>query len=277
MSQAGDIFQCAGPSGLEGDSPPRHSLLGARVDALTLEQLNTGIARCIEHGEKWIIANHNMNSLRLIHRHPPMRRFYDQAALVHIDGMPLVLLARILGIPLRRDHRVTYVDWTGPLMARAAAEEWRVFYLGGKPGIAEHAASRLREQYPGLQLRTRHGWFDPVPGSPDDAAIVAEIADWRPHILMVGMGMPRQEWWISDHLRSLRANVILPCGAAFDYVAGAVPTPPRWAGRLGLEWAFRLATEPTRLWKRYLLEPWFVAWLLACHLITRRRETLSDH
>ena len=80
---------------------------------------------------------------------------------------------------------------------------------------------------------------------------------------MVGMGMPLQEHWIAENYDKLGNAVILPCGAAIDYFAGAIPTPPRWAGRLGLEWLYRLLAEPTRLWKRYLIEPWFLLFLTA--------------
>jgi N-acetylglucosaminyldiphosphoundecaprenol N-acetyl-beta-D-mannosaminyltransferase len=79
---------------------------------------------------------------------------------------------------------------------------------------------------------------------------------------MVGMGMPRQEYWVLDNLRNIQANVILTAGACLDYVAKAAPTPPRWIGHLGLEWLYRLLSDPVRLWRRYLLEPWFILKLL---------------
>jgi N-acetylglucosaminyldiphosphoundecaprenol N-acetyl-beta-D-mannosaminyltransferase len=83
------------------------------------------------------------------------------------------------------------------------------------------------------------------------------------------MGMPRQEHWIVDHLDKLSVNVILNGGAALDYFAGVIPTPPRWAGRLGLEWLFRLMAEPRRLWFRYLVEPWFIAYRLVIDMVSR--------
>ena len=85
-----------------------------------------------------------------------------------------------------------------------------------------------------------------------------EIAQFHTDILMVGMGMPRQEHWIVDHLDRIPAHAILTAGACMDYVAGVVATPPRWMGRAGLEWLYRLGSEPGRLWRRYLLEPWHV-------------------
>lgn len=118
--------------------------------------------------------------------------------------------------------------------------------------MAALAAERLHQQYPALQIATRDGYFQPE----DNMAVLAEIANFQPHVLMVGMGMPRQEHWILENLDNLSANAILAVGACFDYVAGVIPTPPRWMGRVGLEWLYRFYSEPSRLARRYLLEPW---------------------
>ena len=97
--------------------------------------------------------------------------------------------------------------------------------------------------------------------------MMAAIKEYRPHLLILGMGMPRQEHWLFDHLEQLPETAILNAGAAIDYVAGAVRTPPRWAGRFGLEWLFRLAAEPDRLWRRYLVEPWYILGLFLRDLV----------
>lgn len=235
-----------------------YSLLGVWVNALTISDLNALIAEAVKKGERWVIANHNLNSLRLYHEDAKMREFYDRADYIHVDGMPLILLGRLLKLPLRREHRVTYADWIYPLMAEAAQQGWRVFYLGSKPGVAQQGAEILGRKYLGLQIATADGYFDARPDSSDNQAVLEMINSYQPAVLMVGMGMPRQEHWLVDNLDRLRVNAILPAGAAMDYVAGAVPTPPRWAGRWGLEWLFRLVSEPKRLWRRYLVDPWFV-------------------
>lgn len=201
-----------------------------------------------------MIANHNLHSIYLARRDPQMRAYYAAARAAHIDGMALVVWGRLLGYPLRREQRVTYIDWIRPLMAAAARHDWRVFHVGGRPGVGERAAETLRREVPGLQLRTHHGYFDPQVDEIE--RLLSEIADERPNLLLVGMGMPRQERWVVENLGRLQANVILTCGACFDYLAGVVPTPPRWVAGLGLEWLYRLLSEPRRLWRRYLLEPW---------------------
>ena len=102
------------------------------------------------------------------------------------------------------------------------------------------------------------GYFDATPGSLGNTAVLAAIKDFAPHVLFVGMGMPRQELWIADNLASLPLVPILPVGAAFDYEAGVQKAAPRWMGRLGVEWLFRLFADPKRLFARYCIEPWFL-------------------
>jgi N-acetylglucosaminyldiphosphoundecaprenol N-acetyl-beta-D-mannosaminyltransferase len=237
---------------------PSYSLLGIQVNGLTIPELNSLIAEAVERHQKWIIANHNQHSLYCYYHDPKMQAFYTKADYVHVDGMALVFLGKLLGLPLRREHRVTYADWVWPLIAEAAQRGWRVFYLGSKPGVAEQGASILREKFTGLQIATAHGYFDVCPDSQENRAILAKINAYQPNVLMVGMSMPRQEHWILDNLEHINTNAILTSGACLDYVAGAIPTPPRWMGRFGLEWLYRLLSEPKRLWKRYLLEPWFI-------------------
>ncbi|MHC0062156.1 WecB/TagA/CpsF family glycosyltransferase [Nostoc sp. UIC 10890] len=238
-----------------------YKLLGAKVDALSMLDLNLLIEESIDKNKKWIIANHNLHSLYLFHNDPKMQAFYAKAEYTHIDGMPLVLIGKLLGFPIKREQRVTYADWVWSLMAEAANKGWRIFYLGSKPGVAEKGVSILCHKFPGLQIACAHGYIDMDKDSQENLATLAAINAYKPHILMVGMGMPRQEHWISENLEHIHTNTILTSGACMDYVAGVVPTPPRWMGRVGLEWLYRLLSEPKRLWRRYLLEPWFVGTL----------------
>jgi N-acetylglucosaminyldiphosphoundecaprenol N-acetyl-beta-D-mannosaminyltransferase len=247
----------------------RVTILGVQVDALSISQLNVIIKDAIDTNKRVIIANHNLHSIYLYHHDNKMRAYYAVADHIYVDGMAIVGLARLLGLPLRRNNRVTFVDWMAPFAAAAAEHGWRIFFLGSKPGVGERGAEVLRHSYPGLQIQTAHGFFNPDPYSQEDKAVVARILTWRPHILITGMGMPRQEHWIMDHLNNLSANIILNSGAALDYFAGAIPTPPRWAGRCGLEWFFRLIAEPRRLWSRYLVEPWFLAYKLIAEIFSR--------
>jgi N-acetylglucosaminyldiphosphoundecaprenol N-acetyl-beta-D-mannosaminyltransferase len=251
-----------------------YPIFDTRVDALTIEDLHARIAESIRSGSRRIFTSHNLHSLYLHGCDDKLRTFYQLADYIRIDGMAVVLLGRLLGLPLERRHRVTWVDWLPLFMAEAAKGAWRVFYLGSKPGVADRAAAVLRARWPDLHLATAHGYFDPQSNSRECLAVVNAINAFHPHILMVGMGMPLQQHWVLDNYERLAVNVITTSGAALDYVAGEISTPPRWSGQLGLEWVFRLAAEPRRLAGRYMVEPWYILPLLAKHLVGRRRSRL---
>ena len=248
---------------------PSYTLLGVRVDALTEEGLSALIREAAAEGRRYLIANHNLHSLYLYHHDPAFRRLYERADYVHIDGMPLVWAGRLLGHGLTRENRLTSVDWLPRVLKTCAEEGLRLFFLGSKPGVPEKAVARFLEAAPGLQVRTRHGYFDAALGSPENEQVLRQINEYRPHALMVGMGMPRQERWLLENLDRIEANTVWNLGAFMDYAADAVPTPPRWMARLGFEWLARLAAEPGRLWRRYLLEPPFALGLLAGDLARR--------
>jgi N-acetylglucosaminyldiphosphoundecaprenol N-acetyl-beta-D-mannosaminyltransferase len=269
MSSPKRVVEKRGSSTLDAHS---YHLLGVRVDALTTESLYAVIADAVEAGRREIIGNHNLHSIYLYHRDPKMRSFYAHARYVFIDGVPLVWVGRLLGYPLRREHRMTSIDWLRPMLPRAVARGWRILLVGGRPGVADRAASILRSEIPGLEIAGIHGYFDPRPGSEESEAVVAQVGSYRPDILCLGMGMPRQEHWIEDHLDRLEAKVILNLGGFMDLITGELPLPPRWLSRLGLEWLARLVSRPRQVWRRYLWEPWFLAPLLARDLWSRRRH-----
>ena len=246
-----------------------YRLVGIWINALSISDLNALIAEAVSSNQRWIIANHNFHSIHIYHQDAKMRAFYALADYIHADSMPLVFLAKLLGYPFQREHRVTYADWTPSLIEEAAQQNWRVFYLGSKPGVAQRGSKILQQKFPNLQIATADGYFDTRPDSQENKNLLAQINNFQPHVLMVGMSMPRQEHWVLDNIDGLSTNAILTAGAAMDYIAGEVPTPPRWAGRWGLEWLSRLIAEPNRLWHRYLVEPWFV---LALFIIERFKK-----
>ena len=237
-------------------APPRVRVLGAEVDVVTPRDMLRLTEALVEAGGPAVIANHNAHSLALSRRSEAMRAFYADADLVQIDSTPMILWARLLGLPVGREHRSTYLDWRDDFWRLANERGWRVFYLGGAPGVAQRACEALCRRWPGVTLGWRDGYFDARPGSADNRAVLKAIKTFQPDILFVGMGMPRQEEWIAANREALDRGVIFSVGAAFDYEAGVQKTPPRWSGRLGVEWLFRLVSQPVRLAHRYLVEPW---------------------
>jgi N-acetylglucosaminyldiphosphoundecaprenol N-acetyl-beta-D-mannosaminyltransferase len=234
---------------------PRERVLGVDVDRIELRELAALVTACARSGEHLWVANHNMHSAYLVLDDAEMRAWYEQADVVFVDGMSLVLASRLTGGQLRRAHRATLLDWMPSVLDDAARDGTVVFHLGGHPDWIEQGAAAWRAQHPGLQLHVHHGFFGP--DGTDD--VRAEIARVSPDLLLVGMGMPEQERWLARNAGRLAVPVIVTVGAFLGYAAGATATPPRWTGRLGLEWAWRLAADPRRLARRYLVEPFALA------------------
>ena len=235
---------------------PRLSLLGGQVDLITSGEMLRFVDIVAGAGGSAVIANHNGHSLFLMRRNRDLQAFFEDADVIQIDSTPMIAWGALLGLPVRGRHRSTYLDWRREFWPLANLRGWRVFYLGGGPGVAKLACNRLAAAWPNVILAAHDGYFDASADSSANRKALGRIADFAPDILFVGMGMPRQEQWILDNRAHLTSGVIFSVGAAFDYEAGAQPIPPRWSGRLGLEWLFRLAGHPRRLGLRYLVEPW---------------------
>jgi len=255
---------------------PAYELLGVRAQPMTPAMLYDAIENAIQADRQCLIGNHNLHSVYLFHHNAKMRRFYELAHYIFVDGMPLIMAGRLLGMPVRREHRITSIDWLPELLVRAEANGWRILLLGSKPNVAARAAERLRRQYPGLLIEAEHGYFDADPGSAEGAAVLGRVNAYKPHILCVGMGMPRQEHWILDNRAHLGPCVVIALGAFMELLTGDLPVPPRWMGRAGLEWLYRLVANPRRVWRRYLVEPWSVVPYLVRDLAARRSRDAFD-
>ena len=236
------------------ETPYRLHLLGAEVDIVTPSGVMQFLAERIASGERGIVANHNFHSLCLYQKHAPMRAFYQRADLIEIDSTPLIAWARLLGYKVTTAHRSTYLDFRETFWDLVLKNGWRVYHVGGLPEHAELSRQAIVARYPDVQLYTHSGYFDIV-GAENDA-LLADLNEKAPHVVLIGMGMPRQEVWIERNYDRMPKSVILPVGGAFDYEAGVTYTPPRWTGRVGVEWLVRFIHEPSRLFDRYFVEPW---------------------
>jgi N-acetylglucosaminyldiphosphoundecaprenol N-acetyl-beta-D-mannosaminyltransferase len=246
---------------------PPVSLMGLEVNPISDAGVVSLVSDAIRNRYHIVVANHNLHSVYLWHREERMRLFYANADYTQIDGMALILLARFLGMPLKRADRAAVLDFF-PLLASMAVEQgWRIFYVGSRLGVAALGATLARQEYPGLNIRTHHGYLD----ADENKKVIAEINAYQPQILMVGMGMPKQEYWILENRDRIEANVIFPVGAFMDYRAGKIPTAPRWLASLYLEWAYRLLSEPRRLRRRYLVEPWYVVGQVMRHCYLQKK------
>jgi len=173
-----------------------------------------------------------------------------RADLVYCDGYGVRLAARFLHHPI--PHRMTGADWIWGLATLCELSGQPLYLLGSEPPVAREAAARLRRWYPRLDVvGAHHGFFEL--DSPHNERVIEDINAFRPAIVLVGMGTPKQELWVDRYADRLDGAVVWTVGALFDYVSGHMPRAPRWLADNGFEWIFRLAIEPQRMWRRYLL------------------------
>jgi N-acetylglucosaminyldiphosphoundecaprenol N-acetyl-beta-D-mannosaminyltransferase len=238
-------------------------VLGVRVDDATYEDLLAWVDEAVARGRPRQVVTVNPEMLVMAHDDAAFRRVLNGADLNVADGAGLMLAARLLGRRLRQ--RVTGSDGIYHLAGLCARRGYRLYLLGGGPGVARETARRLAEANPGLEVAGTYGG-SPRPG--EEEGIVARIRAEAPDLLLVAYGVPAEEKWIARNGQRLGVPVMVGVGGAFDFVAGVTRRAPAWMRRLGLEWLHRLAREPWR-WRRQLALPRFV--LLVVGQWLRRR------
>lgn len=236
-------------------------MLGVGVSALDMRMAVDQVTAWIEQAQRSYVCVTGVHGVMESQRDPRLRRIHNESGLTTPDGMPLVWAGRRAGAA--HMQRVYGPDLLLALSRRAAERGWTSFFYGGRAGVAETLSRRLTGRFPGLRTVGHLAPpFRPLTAE-EDAEVVARINAGRPDLLWVGLGAPRQERWMAAHMGRLRVPVMLGVGAAFDIHAGVQPQAPRWMRDRGLEWLYRLAREPRRLWRRYLFNnPRFVLEIL---------------
>lgn len=253
---------------------PRANILGVGVSAINMDMAVAAIDGWIRAGTPQYVCVTPVHSIMECYDDPEVRAIYNRAGLVTPDGMPVVWLAQRLGYPHVR--RVYGPDLMLAVCAHAAAQGYRHYFYGGAEGVAAELARILQTRFPGLAVA---GALSPpfrALSPEEDEAISAQIRDARPHIVWVGLGAPKQERWMAAHVGKVGAPVLIGVGAAFDFLTGRKPQAPRWMQRSGLEWLFRLASEPRRLFRRYLSANSRFIVLTALQLSGLRRFPIQD-
>jgi N-acetylglucosaminyldiphosphoundecaprenol N-acetyl-beta-D-mannosaminyltransferase len=230
---------------------PRVVLDGIALDACSERELvDTAVTAAAEGRGGWIVTV-NVDILRSLHDDQELKSLIAPATFVVADGMPLVWSARLAGTPLPERVTGASLIWS---LTRAAAGSLSVYILGGPPGVAALAAAALKRECPALRVA---GTSSPPMGFEHDEgefdAAVAAVVDASPDIVFAGFGFPKQEAVIARLRHELPQTWFLGCGAAVSFAAGVIPRAPAWMQRTGLEWVYRLRVEPTRLFRRYVV------------------------
>lgn len=229
-------------------------LFGLAFERVTLSEAVEQISLAARARNKGLVVTPNVDQIVRFREDPEMHQVYRDAMHVYADGMPIVWLSRMLdgaGLP----ERVTGADLLPAICRAAAARDYSVYFLGGDSGVAETAARRLCEANPTLRIA---GTDCPPWGFERDEAmsrrLIDRINESGADLLFLGVGAPKQEKWGHRYQPMLEVGPIVCVGAAFAFAAGVARRAPRILQQSGFEWCWRLAREPRRLWRRYLLD-----------------------
>jgi N-acetylglucosaminyldiphosphoundecaprenol N-acetyl-beta-D-mannosaminyltransferase len=243
----------------------RVRFLNGQFDPLTLPQTVDAIFSLLDTGRRGWLCTVNVAILMMMRADVRLQNFVDRAALVVADGQPLIWCAPWLDQTL--PERVAGVELVEAICERAARQRKRVYLLGATDMVVRTLAQRLREQYADLHVEYSDGYF-----TPDDAPVRAErVRASGADILFVGMGVPRQEYFLEEQWERLGVGMAIGVGGSFDVLAGTRARAPGWMQKTGLEWLFRLIQEPRRLFVRYLVTNTRFVWLVLCALLKKSR------
>jgi N-acetylglucosaminyldiphosphoundecaprenol N-acetyl-beta-D-mannosaminyltransferase len=227
-------------------------LLGRRVTCITSRSLIAAIDNACVARKKIVVANYNIHSFNMSVQFSWFYDFLQKADIAHCDGLGIIYALRFMGYQIPKDYRVSYSILMPKLLSHSNKNNFSVYLLGAKNQNVQMALDNIRQQYPNIRVAGHHGYFS-INDTEINQKIISEINEFSPNILIVGMGMPIQEYWVQKYQNILNVNSILLGGAAIDRLAGAVPNCPEVISKFGFEWLYRLIREPRRLATRYIV------------------------
>ncbi len=227
---------------------PRVSLFGISIDNLTMAEAVDDVVDRARDGRRTVVSFVNAHCANIAWNDPVYLEALRAGDLTFADGSGMRLAGRLLDRPVQ--DNVNGTDMFPALVSATAGTGLRLFLLGARPGIADAVADWIRETSPSTVVAgAEHGYH----GADGQDALLERIRLARPDILFVAMGVPEQEEWLVEHLEATGATVGIGVGGLFDMVSGRIPRAPTWMRRVGIEWIWRLAKEPGRMWQRYLV------------------------
>ena len=240
------------------DVPQRdcRTIWGVPFDRVTMSQAVDHIEALIDRGEPSFVITANLNYVMLNEQNNDVPRITHDADLILADGQPIVLRSRIGGRPL--PERVAGSEMIYDIAKRGSQKRWSIYFLGGEPGVAEKCAKTLVRQYPGLRIAG-------IESPPFRALTDSEQKDQAERIrssgadiLLVAFGQPKGERWIHENHKRLGIPVSIQLGASFDFIAGTAKRAPEVWQKIGMEWFYRMMSDPKRLVPRYSKNAWFL-------------------
>ena len=244
---------------------PSFPVLGVRVDAVQMCDVVARLRSWLEQprSRARFVAVTGMHGIAESRRDAYFRRILNAADLVVPDGMPLVWLGQLRGHALR--HRVCGSELM-EAFCRTSGRDYRHFFYGGAPGVAEELAEALHEKHGIVIVGCYTPPFRPLTES-EEQELASRLEDASPDVLWVGLSTPKQEKWMYEHRFRSKVPVMVGVGAAFDMNSGRSRRAPCWMRERGLEWLYRLCSDPRRLWRRYLITIPQAVWFVCLELL----------
>jgi N-acetylglucosaminyldiphosphoundecaprenol N-acetyl-beta-D-mannosaminyltransferase len=230
----------------------RVNILGVKVNAANLSTAVATLEKWREEGRRKYVCCVSVHGIVTAQRDPAIQSALNGSGFATTDGMPLAWWCRRAGHSGAK--RVPGTELLEAMCKMSAERGHRHYFYGGSPRVVRLMVERLQQQYPGLIIAGHRSPPFRALTAEEDAADVAAINKTQPDFVWIGLGMPKQERWMAEHVGKINATALLGVGAAFDFCAGVKPRAPRWMQQSGLEWAFRLGSEPRRLAHRYLID-----------------------
>ncbi len=227
--------------------------MNTEIDNLTMEETLQAVDQLIQENKSTYVVTPNVDHIVQLETSEELRAVYNNASLILTDGKPLLWIAKWYGTPIK--EKISGSDLFPLLCDMAAKKGYKMFFLGAAEGIAAKAAENLAKRYKGLNVV---GTYSPPFGFENNEEemnkIKVMIRKAEPHILIVGLGCPKQEKFMYHHCKELQVPISFGLGASLDFEAGNVKRAPKWMSNHGLEWLFRITQDPKRMIKRYLVD-----------------------
>lgn len=226
--------------------------MNTEIDNLTMHETLEEIERLIQKNGSSYVVTPNVDHIVQLETNEELQAVYKNASLILTDGKPLLWIAKLYKTPIK--EKISGSDLF-PILCKLAAEKgYRMFFLGAAEGIATKAAENLMKRYSGLQVV---GTYSPPYGFEKDENEMAKIENMikknKPHILIVGLGCPKQERFMLHNCEQLGVPISFGLGASFDFESGNIKRAPKWMANNGLEWLFRMMQDPKRMFRRYII------------------------
>ncbi|UWG97172.1 WecB/TagA/CpsF family glycosyltransferase [Dehalobacter sp. DCM] len=240
-------------------------ILGVRIDQIDEAGSMNIIRHAVENRKRLRVITANPELIYHAEKDEPLRDMINSADVIVPDGVGVVWAARILGKELKQ--RVTGIDLAIRILEEGSKNGWRIFLLGSKPGVAQKAATEQSKVFPGVIFASHHGYFT----REEEPALLDKIRDFAPDVLLTGLGAPKQEYWNQEN--NDLAPVKMGVGGSLDVLAGEVKRAPQFFQRWGIEWLYRLISEPSRIRRQVVLPLYLMRVIQQKHRHTGHKET----